>query len=151
MVVFHLNPSCKMLSRNGFLALLAVSRHKSKLVKTVHLCFNYLFSSSCKVEALFFSLPNELSSEVGLPFSLILSLFFLPFLVPTSVHSSCPETHQNSLCKCLMMHANANKPTDISEYWCSTQREWIAGQTDVSLLLERVIFNPYLQVGEIHT
>lgn len=46
---------------------------------------------------------------------LIPSVFVLLFSSWSNCILLCPKNRQRSICKCLMMYTNANKPTDISE------------------------------------
>lgn len=60
----------------------------------------------------------------GHPLLSVPFLFFLRFF--TLGIFLCSKNHQRPLCECLMMHANANKTTDIAEYCSWTLREQIA-------------------------
>lgn len=70
--------------------------------------------SLSQMNCLFFGHPL-----LSLPFLFFLRFFTLGIFL-------CSKNHQRPLCKCLMMHANANKTTDIAEYCSWTLREQIA-------------------------
>lgn len=98
--------------------------HNSQIVHFLKPCIvwleMFLSFKDIQVERTSFTLP--LSNEhplLSLPFLFFLRFFTLGIFL-------CSKNHQRPLCKCLMMHANANKTTDIAEYCSWTLREQIA-------------------------
>lgn len=125
-VVFHL----KTLNKTGnssfsysLFLLSVVSEYKAQNQikgwrKRFILCFDdaFLFSQrDASQRNLLYTLLSQMNSPLNLVILHSLPLSPIPFL--SSSELLCSETHPSSLCECLMMHANANKPTDISERW----------------------------------
>lgn len=69
-----------------------------------------------KIEALFVLHSTPTSHVCSRPSHVLIPLVFvLLFSSWPNCILLCPENHQSSICKCLMMYTNANKSTDISE------------------------------------
>lgn len=77
------------------------------------LCSQFCLAVKFKHSFILCSPPTSLCSRpshILIPF-----VFVLLFSSWLNCILLCPENHQSSICKCLMMYTNANKPTDISE------------------------------------